>query len=151
MHPRTRELLDHLHVERSALRAAFEAVPPSLRARTGAGTQRGTCLGAYEILTLLGIGGTASRSALTLFHNCLELRDHLECFAKLTPIGPVREQPTRATPGCSAKSALTSDASAPERAPVRGHPLRFDARDRMSAVQSSFGSVRHPWGAAPLA
>ena len=36
MHPRTRELLDYLEQERAALRAAFQAVPVSLRDRSPA-------------------------------------------------------------------------------------------------------------------
>ena len=55
--------------------------------------------------------------------------------------GPVREQPTRVL---GRKDMVTADASAPERAPVRGHPLRF--RCFLSFVgRPSGGPCRYDW------
>ena len=52
MHPRIRELLDHLDRERAVLRAAFEAVPPELRDRAP-GPGRWSAAGIVEHLAIV--------------------------------------------------------------------------------------------------
>lgn len=53
MHPRTRELLDYLDQQRALLRAAFDAVPPSLRDRAPAPGQWSTAA-CVEHLSIVG-------------------------------------------------------------------------------------------------
>ena len=142
MHPRIRELLDHLDAERAVLRQAFEEVPPEVRERVPA-SGRWSAAGVIEHLAIV-----EQRVARQLAEKIAAARaEGLGAETANDPVLPsldltrIRNRETRATaPDATHPKGLSAEAawSALERA---GEELRATLR---SADGLALGSIEHP-------
>jgi hypothetical protein len=126
MHPRTRELMDHLDSHRATLRAAFDAVPEAVREREPA-PGRWSAAGIIEHLAIV-----EQRVAATLSEKIAAARNEgLAALTSSEPVLPTIELTERV-------KSRTTRFNAPEVL----HPTGLDANAAWAALERATGILR---------